>query len=152
MALDFEALGFLWPQAQTLMNINDESLDVEPNGITGEFGEADEGGKYACRLYKTGSGKLMTELEIMHWFCGGSEKWLEILKLLRAQIGDNRPTRVGDIMRMMTRYGINSAVTELTLLRLIRSNYATLKGVGENALFTITNWSGSPTAAPPTPT
>src|ERR1700722_14800840 len=134
--IDFRKLGFLWPAPQTLTNVLDEDLVIEPVGFSAGFDKADDSGKLALRQYKTSRGD-MTELEVMHWFCGGPAMWMEVLKLFKTEIEHERPTRLKDVYGRLSKLGVSQAVCGLTILRLVRGKYATLEGVGENALFTI---------------
>jgi hypothetical protein len=131
--------GFLWPVAQTLTNVLDEDLAIEPTGFAAGFDEADEIGKMALRQYDTNRG-CMTELEIVNWFCGGSAKWMEVLKLFKSQIGLQKTVRLRDVYSRLSRLGVSQEVCDLTILRLVRGKYATLDGIGDNAVFTIVRW------------
>ncbi len=137
--LNFYQLGFLWPTPQTLTNALDEDLVIEPSGFLAGFDEADDVGKMALRLYETNRGN-MTELEVANWFCGGTGRWMEVLQLFRTQIGLNNSIRLRDLYSRLSRLGVSQEVSDLTILRLVRGKYATLDGIGENAIFTIVRW------------
>jgi hypothetical protein len=133
------AEGFLWPTPQTLSNVRDETLDIEPMGFASSakpYDQLDEGEKMALRLYQTNLGD-MSEIEVMHWVCGGGAEWMDALTKFREIVGLDRPTRVGNIYQRMARYGVSQEVCELTILRLVRGQYAKLDGIGDNALFTL---------------
>lgn len=131
--------GFLWPTERTLTNVIDEDLVVEPCGIGAGFDEADDAAKMGLRLYDTNRG-TMTELEVMNWLCGGSAMWMEVLKLFKSEIGLHKTVRLRDAYSRLARLGVSQEVCDLTILRLVRGKYATLDGIGENALFTIVRW------------
>ena len=137
--MDPYQLGFLWPAAQTLTNILDEDLAIEPSGIGPTFDEADEEGKMALRFYNTNRG-TMTELDVMNWFCGGPARWIEVLKLFRSEIGFDKTLRLRDVYSRLSRLGVSQVVCDLTILRLVRGKYATLDGIGDNAVLRISRW------------
>jgi hypothetical protein len=131
--------GFLWPVPQTLTNVLDEDLTIEPSGFGHGFDEADEVDKMALRFYNTNRGE-MTELEVVNWFCGGPSRWLDVLKLFKSEIGLQKTIRLRDVYSRLSRLGVSNEVCDLTILRLVRGKYATLDGIGENAVFTIVRW------------
>jgi hypothetical protein len=132
-------LGFLWPTSQTLTNVLDEDLVIEPSGFGPAFEEAVEADKMALRFYKTSRGD-MTELEVANWFCGGPAKWRDVLRILRNEIGLQKPTRLREVYSRLAKLGVSQDVCELTILRLVRGKYANLDGIGDNAVFTIVRW------------
>jgi len=131
--------GFLWPDPQTLTNVLDEDLAIEPSGIGSGFDEADEVGKMALRLYGTNRGTI-TELELANWFCGGSARWMDVLKLFKSEIGLHKTMRLRDVYGRLSKLGVSQEVCDLTILRLVRGKHATLDGIGDNAVFTIVRW------------
>lgn len=133
------ASGFLWPASQTLTNVLDEDLVLEPSGIGAGFDAADDAGRMALRLYQTSRGE-MTELEVVNWFCGGPARWMAVLKLFRSEIGLEKTIRLRDVYRQLAKLGVGQEVCDLTILRLVRGKYATLDGIGDNAVFTIVRW------------
>ena len=91
------------------------------------------------RYYRTNRG-TMTELEVMNWFCGGSARWMDVLKLFKSEIETGKPARLRDVYGRLSNLGVRQEVCTLTILRLVRGKYATLDGIGDNAVFTITRW------------
>jgi hypothetical protein len=132
-------LGFLWPASQTLTNVLDEDLTVEPSRFGPGFDTADEVGKMALRFYNTSRGEL-TELDVVNWFCGGSARWMDVLKLFKSDIGFQKAIRLRDVYNRLSRLGVSQEVCDLTILRLVRGKHATLDGIGDNAVFTIVRW------------
>jgi hypothetical protein len=132
-------LGFLWPEPQTLTNVLDEDLTIEPCGFNAGFDAADEEGKMALRIYRTSRGD-MTELDVATWFCGGSARWLDALKVFKSEIGFHEPIRLRDVYSRLSKLGVSQEVCDLTILRLVRGKYASLDGIGDNAVFTIARW------------
>jgi hypothetical protein len=132
-------LGFLWPAPQTLTNVLDEDLTIEPSGFGTGFDAADEVGKMALRFYNTNRGE-MTELEVVNWFCGGSARWMDVLRLFQSEIGLQKAIRLRDVYSRLSKLGVSHEVCDLTILRLVRGKYATIDGIGDNAVFTIVRW------------
>jgi hypothetical protein len=130
------ALGFLWPEPQTLTNVLDEDLVLEPSGFGAGFDAADDAGKMALRMYNTNRGD-MTELQVVNWVCGGSARWSDVLKLFRTELALQQPFRLRDVYSRLSKFGVSQDICDLAILRLVRGKYANVDGIGDNALFTI---------------